>query len=686
MPAPNLCTVSGTIYGPGGTALQGVIVKATVETAFVDAYGNYIASGVYASTTTDSNGDWSLAVVRTQSLNESLTFQFIYPTNNNQSNIISYPAVIPEQSTADFSDLVDINSSNATLTAVTTTDSLTEGSVNLYFTNARARSSISAGTGISYDSSTGVVTCTVSAISSATAPLQYSSGVISITQSSGSTNGYLSSTDWTTFNSKQAALGYTAENQANKGAANGYAPLDGSSKVSTTYLPAAVLGSVNYQGTWDASLNSPSLASGVGTKGYYYVVSVAGSTNLDGVSSWAANDWAIFNGTAWEKIDNTDAVTSVDGMTGAVTLTKGNLTESTSSVLTITGGSSAVWGSGASIQVKQASSGQSGYLSSTDWSTFNNKQAAVSSSGAMSTLLDNISSTQGTILYRGASSWSALSPGTSGQYLQTQGAAANPQWATVSAGSTSVVSKTTTYTATTSDDVILVDTSGGAWTLSLYTAVGNSGKKLIIKKTNSEALALTIDPNGSETIDGSSTRKMWTLNESYTIVSDGSNWKVLDHKTDTTPTSYSLTIGATTTPPTKGTTSADNAQWWREGKFINITYQFEQTATGSSGSGTYLFPIPNTSVWSVPNTLFTASTDALFPVGQGKLTTSSGNTSASYSVQCYPADSTNIFLAFTDNVSSGVYTNVGSSSFALGSGATRKYYYWAKLPISEWDE
>lgn len=55
------------------------------------------------------------------------------------------------------------------------------------------------------------------------------------------------------------------------------------------------------------------------------------------------------------------------------TLTKGNLTESTSSVLTISGGTSSVIGTGTSIQVKQASALQSGYLSSTDWSTFNSK-------------------------------------------------------------------------------------------------------------------------------------------------------------------------------------------------------------------------------------------------------------------------------------------------------------------------
>lgn len=68
------------------------------------------------------------------------------------------------------------------------------------------------------------------------------------------------------------------------------------------------------------------------------------------------------------------------------TLTKGNLTETTSSVLTITGGTNAVIGSGTTLQVKQASGSQAGYLSSTDWSTFNNKQAALVSGTNIKTI------------------------------------------------------------------------------------------------------------------------------------------------------------------------------------------------------------------------------------------------------------------------------------------------------------
>lgn len=55
-------------------------------------------------------------------------------------------------------------------------------------------------------------------------------------------------------------------------------------------------------------------------------------------------------------------------------LTKGNLTESTSSVLTLSGNLNAIIGSGLSIRVKESSGSQSGYLSSTNWNVFNNKQ------------------------------------------------------------------------------------------------------------------------------------------------------------------------------------------------------------------------------------------------------------------------------------------------------------------------
>jgi len=81
--------------------------------------------------------------------------------------------------------------------------------------------------------------------------------------------------------------------------------------------PLTVSGTVNYDGTWDASTNTPTLNNppAASTKGDYYVVSVAGTQFS---LSFAVGDWIISNGTAWEKVDLTDAVSSVFGRTGAV--------------------------------------------------------------------------------------------------------------------------------------------------------------------------------------------------------------------------------------------------------------------------------------------------------------------------------------------------------------------------------
>lgn len=95
-----------------------------------------------------------------------------------------------------------------------------------------------------------------------------------------------------------------------------------------------LLGGAMYQGVWNASTNSPALSSGVGTKGYYYVVNVNGSTNLDGITDWKVGDWAIFNGTTWDKVDNTDAVSSVNGAIGAVSIA----VTGTSNRIDVTGG------------------------------------------------------------------------------------------------------------------------------------------------------------------------------------------------------------------------------------------------------------------------------------------------------------------------------------------------------------
>jgi len=96
----------------------------------------------------------------------------------------------------------------------------------------------------------------------------------------------------------------------------------------TNYSPPLLTaGQVNYKGTWSAAANSPTLVSPPAStsKGDYYVVSAAGTQF--GIS-FAVGDWIISNGTAWEKVDLTDAVSSVFGRTGAITAASGDYTAS----------------------------------------------------------------------------------------------------------------------------------------------------------------------------------------------------------------------------------------------------------------------------------------------------------------------------------------------------------------------
>jgi hypothetical protein len=108
-----------------------------------------------------------------------------------------------------------------------------------------------------------------------------------------------------------------------KGEPNGVATLSQGGKIPASQLD--ISGALEYQGLWDANSNTPALASGVGTVNHWYKIRVAGSTIIDGKTDWEIGDQILFNGTEWEKIDNTDAVDSVAGRTGVVVLTKADV-------------------------------------------------------------------------------------------------------------------------------------------------------------------------------------------------------------------------------------------------------------------------------------------------------------------------------------------------------------------------
>ena len=103
------------------------------------------------------------------------------------------------------------------------------------------------------------------------------------------------------------------------GVANGVASLDSSGTVPLSQIPSSILGGLNIIGVWNASTNTPTLTSGVGTKGDLYIVNVAGSTNLDGIVYWKPGDSAFFDGAAWQRINGQSVtINSVFGRLGTV--------------------------------------------------------------------------------------------------------------------------------------------------------------------------------------------------------------------------------------------------------------------------------------------------------------------------------------------------------------------------------
>jgi hypothetical protein len=116
--------------------------------------------------------------------------------------------------------------------------------------------------------------------------------------------------------------------------------------VATTAFVQNLIGTIPaglvFQGTWNAATNTPTLTSGTGTTGNFYIVSTSGSTNLDGVTDWVTGDWAVFieQGAtdAWEKIDNSSVLDgSGTGQTVALWSGSGTSNTLTDAPITVSG-------------------------------------------------------------------------------------------------------------------------------------------------------------------------------------------------------------------------------------------------------------------------------------------------------------------------------------------------------------
>jgi hypothetical protein len=252
------------------------------------------------------------------------------------------------------------------------------------------------------------------------------SGVTSVATGTGLTGGPITSTGTISIaNTGVSAATYGSSTQIPVIAVNAQGQI-------TSATNTSIVGTLSYQGGWNATSNSPTLTSSVGTTGYYYVVTTAGTTNLNGITDWQIGDWAIFNGSVWQKIDQTNTVSSVNGQTGVVSIGYADLT-----------GSIPTWA------IANGGTGQT-----TKAAGFN--------------ALSPITSTGDLIIGNGTNSATRLGIGTNGYVLTSNGTTA--AWAASSGGVTSFSAGTTGLTPSTG--------TTGAITLAGTLATANGGTNL----------------------------------------------------------------------------------------------------------------------------------------------------------------------------------------------------------------
>ena len=107
-----------------------------------------------------------------------------------------------------------------------------------------------------------------------------------------------------------------------------------------------------FEGNWNANTDSPDLSGATPDNGQFWIVSVAGSTNLDGITDWKVGDWAIYVSTGagtdgWQKVDNTSTL-SGSGVAGQLTYWTGtaNVAGSTDLTYDASSGNLTVGGNG----------------------------------------------------------------------------------------------------------------------------------------------------------------------------------------------------------------------------------------------------------------------------------------------------------------------------------------------------
>jgi len=225
-------------------------------------------------------------------------------SQTNQVNVVTSTNVVPVGATYDangnFVTLVGAGGQPIS-SGGSATDSYVTLSASLDLPNERV---LTAGTNITLTDTGPGGTVTIASTAG---------GVSNVATGTGLTGGPITSTG-------TIALANTAVTAGSYGTSIGIPQITIDAQGRITAASTVATTSNSYQGTWNASTNTPTLTSSVGTLGFYYVVSTAGSTNLNGITTWAIGDWAVYNGSAWQKVaasgSSAFATLTVTGLTG----------------------------------------------------------------------------------------------------------------------------------------------------------------------------------------------------------------------------------------------------------------------------------------------------------------------------------------------------------------------------------
>ena len=368
---------------------------------------------------------------------------------------------------------------------------------------------------------------TVTAVT-ATAPVVSSGGTspdISMPAASTSVSGYLTSTDWNTFNNKAPATSGTSILYGN--GSGGFSNVTIGTGVT---FAGGTLSATGSGGTVTSVTGTAPVVSSGGTTPAISMAAANGSTN----GYLTSTDWTTFNNkgsgtvTAVSVVSaNGFAGTSSGGATPALTLTTSitGLLYGNGTALAAATISAPLNYSAGTLSIPVATASVNGYLSSTDWTTFNNKGSGTVTSVAALTLGTTGTDLSSTVANGTTTPVITLNVPTAS--ATNRGALSSTDWSTFNSKQSvsAPVTKTADFTVAATELWLINNKSGSTCTVTLPTPSTNTGRVLYFQNYQVRAL-VSASSNVVPLAGGAATTSILLASsgDSATLVSDGTNW------------------------------------------------------------------------------------------------------------------------------------------------------------------